>query len=75
MARLYNALLTALKIKKGLALEFASDELKNNKDIVLTAMMQNGEALKFASPALQSDRDVVTSAARHDQLYKFQRIK
>jgi len=37
----------------GLALKFASDDLKDNKDIVKFAIYNNIHALKFASKRLQ----------------------
>ena len=35
--------------KNGYALEFASDELKNDREIVMNAIKKRGKALKFAS--------------------------
>ena len=43
-------------------LQFASDRLRNNKDIVLAALACNGEAFKFASTELQDDEDIVNEA-------------
>jgi len=36
------------------ALEFASSELKNNKEIVLAAITQNPYTIKYASPEIQA---------------------
>ena len=46
----------------GLRLQFASHELRGNKDVVTAAVTQNGGALKFASHELQDNEDVVTAA-------------
>ena len=35
--------------QSGYALEYASDRLKDNQEVVLAAVSQNGHALKFAS--------------------------
>jgi hypothetical protein len=43
----------------GQALEFASDELKNDRKIVLASVKRNGYALIFASDELKNDREIV----------------
>ena len=43
----------------GNALEFASNELKNNREIVLMAVKSNGHAIKFVSNELKGDREIV----------------
>ena len=40
----------------GAALEYASEKLKADKDIVLTAVLSRADALEFASDELQSDQ-------------------
>ena len=50
----------------GLALEFASDELKNDKEIVLLAISQYGEALYYASDELRNDKEIVMAAIKQD---------
>lgn len=50
--------MTAVK-QNGEALIFASDELKNDKEVVMAAVKQNGEALKYASRRLKGDEDVI----------------
>ncbi|KAG2373346.1 hypothetical protein C9374_012212 [Naegleria lovaniensis] len=45
-------------------LKFASDDLKNDKDIALVAVKKDGNALNFVSAALKSDYDVVLAAVR-----------
>mmetsp|Transcript_31073 Transcript_31073/g.71049 ORF Transcript_31073/g.71049 Transcript_31073/m.71049 type:complete len:241 (-) Transcript_31073:20-742(-) len=46
----------------GLALKFASTELRNSREIVLAAVKVSGEALRFASSELRADRHVVLAA-------------
>ncbi len=48
--------------KNGYALEFASIDLKNNKDIVLAAVKNNGHAFKFLSEELKNNKDIVLAA-------------
>jgi hypothetical protein len=47
----------------GTALLYASDDLKNDKDVVMAAVTQTGLALQFA-PAFQNDKDVVMAAVK-----------
>ena len=44
---------------QGSLLDYASDELKNDKQIVLAAINNNPEALEFASDKLKEDKEVV----------------
>ena len=46
----------------GDTLAFASDQMKEDKEVVLTAVEQNGMALKYASHELNDDKDVVMIA-------------
>ena len=41
--------------RNGLVLEFASDDLKNDKEVVLAAVRKNGLALQDASDDLKND--------------------
>jgi len=50
----------------GAHLRMASDELRDNKNIVLTAVSNCGEALSAASTRLQDDHEVVLAAVRDD---------
>lgn len=50
----------------GLFLSYASDALRNDREIVLAAVRQDGMALSCASPALQNNRDVVMTAVRQN---------
>jgi hypothetical protein len=43
-------------------LEYASAELKGNRELVLAAVVQDGRALQYASAELQGDREVVLAA-------------
>ena len=43
--------MTAVK-ESDWALEFASDELRNDKEIVLVAVKQNKDAIKYAHPSV-----------------------
>ncbi|MGR3912318.1 MAG: DUF4116 domain-containing protein [Candidatus Rhabdochlamydia sp.] len=52
----------AIVQKDGLALERASEALKNNKQIVLAAVKNNWQALKYANDKLKDDPDVVLAA-------------
>ena len=56
------------KVKQnGYALYYASDELKNNEEIVKEAVKQKGLALKFASKRLQDDEEIVREAIKQDE--------
>lgn len=48
------------------ALEFASERLKNNRDIVMYAVERYGCALAFAGEKLRDDREIVLTAVRQD---------
>jgi hypothetical protein len=52
--------------RNGSALSYASDDLKNDRDVVLAAVEQNGRALYSASADLKNDRDVVLAAVNQD---------
>jgi len=49
--------ITAVK-QNGMALQFVLGELKNNKDIVFTALLNNKHALQFVSKVLQKHPDI-----------------
>tara|TARA_A100001388_G_C28391162_1_gene321574 strand:+ start:71 stop:301 length:231 start_codon:yes stop_codon:yes gene_type:complete len=42
-----------------------SDELKNDREIVLAAVNKNGSYLRYVSDELKNDREIVTVAERH----------
>ena len=52
--------------QNGLALDYASKELRNDPEIVLEAVQKNGEAFKFASEELKKDRAFVLKAVQQD---------
>ena len=49
-----------------LNLEYASATLRNDRDVVLTAVQQNGRSLQYASETLRNDRDVVLAAVEQN---------
>jgi len=55
--------LAAVK-KDGCALEYASDELRNNPEFMLDAVKQNGWALQYASYALKGNPEIVMAAVK-----------
>ena len=44
--------------QNGRALEFASKELRGDKEVVMKAVKQNGDALMYASKELQGDKSM-----------------
>lgn len=46
------------------ALEYASEALKADREVVMEAVQQNGDALKYASNELRVDREVVMESVR-----------
>ena len=52
--------------KFGDALEYASEELRANREVVLAAVKQDGYALEHASKELRDDLDVVLEAVKQD---------
>ena len=52
----------------GLALQFASDELRNDEEVVLEAVIKDGLALQFASGELRNNIKVVLEAVKKDGL-------
>ena len=46
----------------GSALQYASEDLKHDREIVLTAVTQSGWALEYASEDLKRDREIVKAA-------------
>ena len=59
--------LEAIK-QNGFALQFASPEMKKQKEVVIPAVQQNGLALQFADPDLQDDIEVVKAAVQQNGL-------
>jgi len=50
----------------GRALEYASPELKADKEVVLAAVAQDGFALEYASEELKADKEVVLAAVAQE---------
>lgn len=59
--------LAAVK-NKGLALKYASAELRADREIVLAAVKNYGLALKYASAELLADREIVLVAVKNNGL-------
>ena len=58
-------MLEAVK-QDGRALEFASEEPRGHRDVVLEAVKQDGRALEFASEEPRGHRDVVLEAVKQN---------
>ena len=50
--------------RDGEALQYASEELKRDREVVNEADWQNGPVLRFASVELKRDREVAIEAVR-----------
>ena len=50
----------------GWALEYASEKLQNDKEIVLAAVKQSGYALKYAANEFKNDKNVVLAAVKQN---------
>ena len=48
----------------GWALRNASEDLKNNREIVLAAVKQDGDALRYASEDIKIDKEIVMAAVK-----------
>jgi hypothetical protein len=57
----YNFIIEILNLN-GMYLESLSEELKNNKEIVMVAINNNADALLYASCDLRNNKEVVLSA-------------
>jgi hypothetical protein len=54
---------------EGVLLSLASDEFKNDKEIVLAAVSQNYFAYRDASESLKTDKDIICAALSQDVLF------
>merc|ERR1712185_885967 len=54
--------------QNGRALEYASAELKGDREIVLESVKQHGLALQYASAELKGDREIVMAAVKQNGL-------
>lgn len=62
----FGSSLQSLEQESEFRLVYASDELRQNRDIVLAALNQNsGFSLTFASDELRLDRNIVLAAVRN----------
>ena len=52
--------------QNGVSLEYASEELRTDREVVLAAVHQNGVALEYASEELRTDREVVLAAVHQN---------
>ena len=52
--------------KNSFALKYASNELRNNKDIILQAVKNDCGAIRHASEELRNDKDIVLQAVKND---------
>jgi hypothetical protein len=50
----------------GWALEFVSDELKADKEVVMAAVKEEGDALQFSSDELKADEEVIALQKQDD---------
>jgi len=62
-----NIIRTAI-LHDGMALQFASKELKNDKEIVKLAVTNNGASLVYASKELKNDKDIVMTAMEQNPI-------
>ena len=49
----------------GNNLKYASDNLKNDKEVVMEAVKQNGDAIDFASPILKENEEILIEAIKN----------
>ena len=54
--------------ENGNLLKFASDTFKEDREIVMAAVMQNGLSLEYASEELREDREIVMAAVMQNGL-------
>lgn len=50
----------------GMELQYVSDELKNDRDVVIMAIKQCGLALEYASATLRAEKEIVVIAAKQN---------
>lgn len=48
-------------------IEFVSDNLRKDRDIILTALRKNGNVLQFADDELKDDEHIVLTAVRRNR--------
>ena len=62
----WNFIIEVVKYK-GMVLQFASKEPRNDKEVVLAAVKNDGRALEFASEELRNDKEVVLAAVKQNE--------
>jgi len=60
-----EVVMAAAEETTGKALQFASEALRADREVVMTYVALDGEALEFASEALRADKGVVMEAVSH----------
>jgi len=65
-SEIISKLVEIITTKDSLALQYASDELKNNFDIVKLAVGDNGLALQYAGDELKNNFDIVKAAIENN---------
>ncbi|CCH50072.1 DUF4116 domain-containing protein [Pseudodesulfovibrio piezophilus] len=63
-----QAALEAVK-EDGMNLRLVSEDLQNDKDVVLVAMANNTNAFQFASQKLQMDEELASQVEKNDSYY------
>jgi len=63
-----QAALEAVK-EDGMNLRLVSEDLQNDKDVVLAAMANNTNAFQFASQKLQKDEELASQVEKNDSYY------
>jgi hypothetical protein len=53
-------------LQSGDALQYASEVLRGDREVVMAAVQQNGDALAYASEELKGDREVVMAAVQQN---------
>ena len=53
--------------KTGQALQYVSRSLRNDKKIVLAAVLNDGTALEYASSTMRNEEDVILTAVKQDR--------
>jgi hypothetical protein len=67
MNKVLPAIITTFKFVvsiNGNSLQYASNKLRNDKEIVEFAVSQSGSVLKYASSKLQNDKEIIELSKR-----------
>ena len=67
-------MLAAVK-QNGLALKFAADHLKADREIVLAAVSQFGNAIEYAAESLRTDSEVTAHHTSSDKIIQISGLK